>query len=89
MLEGISTLVLFFISMPLKYVFDSPASVRPVGMAHGLLFIAYVVMVLMVGFRDKWSWRTLFWSLLASFFPFGTFIADVKIFKPLSQDGAA
>lgn len=84
-LEGISTLVLFFISMPLKYFFDSPGSVRPVGMAHGILFIGYVGLVFLVALGSKWKKADLLWSLIASIFPFGTFVADHKIFKPLSK----
>ena len=36
-LEGVSFLVLLGIAMPLKYVFDLPASTQVVGMAHGIL----------------------------------------------------
>lgn len=40
--EGISYLLLLFIAMPLKYGFGIDMAVRVVGMAHGVLFIAYV-----------------------------------------------
>ena len=81
LLEGISTVVLFGISMPLKYMFDQPASVRPVGMAHGILFLAYCFWVLLVAYQMKWKKAEIFWSLVASLFPLGTFIADYQIFK--------
>ena len=42
LLEGISFLVLLGVAMPLKYVWDEPQAVRGVGMAHGVLFLAYV-----------------------------------------------
>lgn len=42
-LEGISFLLLLFIAMPLKYLFEMPEMVKQVGMAHGILFIAYVI----------------------------------------------
>lgn len=80
-LEGMSYLVILFITMPMKYLFDMPAPTRPVGMAHGVLFIVYVVLVLIVRSKYKWPLLTTFWALLASIIPFGTFVADAKIFK--------
>jgi integral membrane protein len=79
-LEGCSYL-LFGVTMPLKYGLDIPEPNYFIGMAHGFLFIAYVGIVIFVGIDRKWSLSTLFWSLLASIIPFGTFVADKKIFK--------
>jgi len=50
-------------------------------MAHGVLFIMYVALVILVQSKYKWSLKTTFWALLASIIPFGTFVADSKIFK--------
>ncbi len=80
-LEGISTIVLFGISMPLKYFFDRPESLRAVGMTHGILFIAYCVWVIIVAFQFKWKFSKTFWALAASLVPLGTFVADYKLFK--------
>lgn len=81
-LEGISYLVLLGIAMPLKYVFDKPEMVYSTGMAHGLLFVLYILFVLMVGIQLKWSYVQMFWALFASFIPIGTFIAEFKLFRP-------
>ena len=80
-LEGISYLVLLGVCMPLKYMYDMPEPTRPVGMAHGLLFVLYILWVIIVGIDKKWSFSTYFWSFIASLLPFGTFVADVKLFK--------
>lgn len=45
-IEGVSTLVLFFIAMPLKYGFDQPMAVTYVGWIHGVLFISFAVVTL-------------------------------------------
>ena len=84
LLEGISYLLLG-LTMPLKYMYDMPTPNKFVGMAHGFLFIAYVVMVYVVNQEEKWSVKTNFWAYFASLIPFGTFVADAKIFKP-TQD---
>jgi integral membrane protein len=55
MLEGISYLVLLCIAMPLKYYAGMPGAVRIVGMAHGVLFVAYGVLVAVLVLRRVWS----------------------------------
>jgi len=79
--EGISFLVILFVTMPLKYIWEMKEPNLVVGMAHVILFIAYCLLVLIVGYRFKWILLTIFWALLASIIPFGTFVADKKIFK--------
>ena len=81
LLEGISFLVILFITMPLKYFYDNAEPNKIVGMAHGVLFIAYVIVVIMAANEFKWSRNNLALALLASIIPFGTFWADVKIFR--------
>jgi len=86
LLEGISYLLLFGLGMPLKYWADIPGPNYVIGLAHGILFVAYLIWVLIVGRKYSWSFLTFFWSGLASLLPFGTFVADAKIFKPLSSN---
>ncbi|WP_210116243.1 DUF3817 domain-containing protein [Hymenobacter fodinae] len=80
-LEGISFLVLLGIAMPLKYMFEEPAAVRIVGMAHGVLFVLYVLLVLQASLTYSWSWRKVLLALIVSVVPFGTFWADKKLFR--------
>ena len=80
-LEGISYLS-FIITMPLKYGYDILLPNKIVGMIHGVLFIAYVFWVYWANTEVKWDGKTNFWAYLASLLPFGTFVADAKIFKP-------
>ena len=80
-LEGVSLLLLFGVAMPVKYVLGEPMAVEVVGMAHGILFILYIVLVLFVGFTNKWKFINIGLAMLASLLPFGTFYADKKLFK--------
>lgn len=79
-LEGCSYLLLGF-TMILKYKYAMPLPNYIVGMTHGLLFILYIYLVILVAIRLKWSLMTIFWAFLASIIPFGTFYADLKIFR--------
>lgn len=80
-LEGVSFLVLLGIAMPLKYMAGLPEAVRMVGMAHGVLFILYVVLLIQVAIEKGWSFKTSTLAFLASLIPFGTFYADAKLFR--------
>ena len=80
LLEGISYLLLA-LTMPLKYYYEMPMPNKIVGMTHGFLFIAYCIMVFVVNQEKKWRQLTNVWAYVASLLPFGTFVADAKIFK--------
>lgn len=77
--EGISLLVLLFIAMPLKYMLDMPLMVKYVGMAHGILFIVYILLALLLSSKFKWSFSKLALVCLASIIPFGTFYIEKKV----------
>lgn len=74
--EGVSFLVLLFIAMPLKYFADSPLAVRYVGMAHGVLFVAFIVWACLVKSETNKSFSWLAKSFIASIIPFGTFYME-------------
>lgn len=79
LVEGISFILLVFIAMPLKYMAGEPQYVRVIGMAHGILFIAYILALVLAARTQGWGlWRMgiLFLSTLV---PFGTFAADYWI----------
>ncbi|SHJ15074.1 integral membrane protein [Hymenobacter daecheongensis DSM 21074] len=80
-LEGVSFLVLLGIAMPLKYAAGLPEAVRVVGMAHGVLFVLYVLLVVQVSLELGWSWRKALLALVVSVVPFGTFWAEKKLFQ--------
>jgi integral membrane protein len=79
--EGISFLLILFVTMPLKYLFDQPLPNQIVGMAHGILFVAYCLYVLIAWREYKWSVGKTLLALIASVIPFGTFVADWKLFR--------
>lgn len=71
--EGISYLVLLLIAMPLKYIWNMPEPTRIVGMAHGVLFVAYMLILAYLFFTSKVNFKTSVIAVLLSFVPFGTF----------------
>ena len=79
-LEGCSFLLLG-LTMILKYKYLMPQPNYVVGMFHGVLFIAYVFLVLQVAFSKKWSLSITLLALAASLIPFGTFYIEKKYCK--------
>jgi integral membrane protein len=77
-LEGGSFLVLLFIAMPLKYWAGYPLAVRVIGLAHGLLFLAYAVSVLHAVTEDRFSVGTGIKAFIASLLPFGPFVFEAR-----------
>jgi integral membrane protein len=82
-LEGISYLLLFSNMLFIKHNLPDlyKAFLYPIGMTHGILFMAYIVLAIIVGSRLKWNNKTLFFVLLASLIPFGTFFIGNKYLK--------
>ncbi|QKG51415.1 DUF3817 domain-containing protein [Hymenobacter sp. BRD67] len=70
-LEGLSLLVLLGIAMPLKYLAGQPEAVRIVGMAHGIFFISYVLLLVQNTIEQGWSVGKAALGLVLSVLPFG------------------
>lgn len=81
-LEGFSWIALL-LTMVLKYGFEMPEPNKPVGLIHGFLFIAFMIMVAVVAKHRKWSFKVIVLSVIASFLPFGTFVADAKMYSKM------
>jgi len=77
-LEGISFLLILFITMPLKYYFENPMPNKIIGMAHGVLFLLYIVFSFVIKRELKWNLKTLAIVLLCAIIPFGTFWMDQR-----------
>ncbi len=77
-LEGISFLLLLGIAMPLKYVFNMPEMVQHVGMAHGILFIGYILGCLLLIKPMNWNRKQTFTVMGCSMIPFGPFYVERK-----------
>jgi len=84
-LEGTSFLLLLGIAMPLKYMLGIPEVVSYVGMAHGALFVAYILVLIITASKIKMPLWALPAGVLGSFLPFGPFIFDHVLKKRLRR----
>lgn len=80
-LEGISFLLILFVTMPLKYFYEMPIPNKVIGMIHGLLFVLYLLIATLVAIEEKWPRKVKWLAYLASALPFGTFMFESKYLK--------
>ena len=78
LLEGSSYLLLIFVAVPLKYLMGDELYVKLLGMPHGVLFIAYIILSFVMRKKMNWNTTSFIIILLASIIPFGTFYVDKK-----------
>ena len=79
--EGTSFLVLLLIAMPLKYLAGQPGAVMAVGMAHGALWILYLLAAAHAAYVHKWPASLLGLAVVASVLPFGPFVFEGHLRK--------
>ena len=82
--EGVSTLLLFGVAMPLKYLWDMPMAVRIVGMIHGALFSLLLIQLFRGVKRVPLAPKVAGLCMFAAIFPFGPFVAD-RWLKPARE----
>jgi integral membrane protein len=74
--EGISYILLLFVAMPFKYYADMPLGVKYVGWAHGILFIAYYALLIMLWQEKRFKFKTFLLLAMAALLPFAPFFVD-------------
>ncbi len=76
LIEGVTTLALFLVAMPLKYMFSHPHLVPPLGMLHGIAFVGYLAGMWVLLRNERFNLMEWGRTAAAAFFPFGTFLND-------------
>jgi integral membrane protein len=84
LVEGLSLIVLLFIAMPAKYQFGHDF-VGPVGMTHGLLWLAFVLVSLVVSHLQRWPVTGWLLALVCSVLPFGFLLLDRRLKREMVQ----
>jgi integral membrane protein len=72
---GTGLVILFFVGVPLKH-YGHPGVAKYVGIAHGFLYIVYLITVLELGLRYRLKPLRLLALASAGFVPFVSFIAE-------------
>lgn len=71
--EAVSTVILFFVAMPLKYLAGIPEAVRIAGSIHGFLVVLFVILLVMCWNEYKWPVSRVIKYFFASLIPIVSF----------------
>lgn len=82
---GVLLLVLVFVAMPLKYVGDDDRLVSVVGVLHGWLYMAYLVVAFLLAHRLRWPLGRTVLLLLAGTVPFMSFVAERAVLREVHR----
>ena len=80
-LEGISSILLFFVAVPMKYILNNKQFIRPFGMAHGVLFSIFIIITFIFAIIYKWNFKKIIIVFVCAIIPCGTFYVDAKYLK--------
>lgn len=88
-LEGVSYLALLTFAMPIKYMAGDPGPVQVVGMAHGVLFILFLLSLAETWYHHRWSKKFLALCFGCSLVPFAPFWLETVLKKKEAQAALA
>jgi integral membrane protein len=80
-LEAASFILLLGVAMPLKYLMGMPEAVKFLGMAHGLLFILYLMVLMHTAEKQSLPLWAMPLGTLAAVLPFGPLVFDYALKK--------
>ncbi|MBD1430851.1 MULTISPECIES: DUF3817 domain-containing protein [Sphingobacterium] len=81
--EAISTIVLFFIAMPLKYFAGIPEAVRVAGSIHGFLVVIFVILLIMCWQTFNWKFSRVVKYFVLSLIPIISFWVERDVKKDI------
>ena len=86
-LAGIMSLLLWFIDLPVVYLFDNAdwkAAVAWIPFVHGWIYLAYVLTALQFSVKAHWPIKKILWLLLAGTLPIASLIAERRVVRRYS-----
>lgn len=72
-------LLILTVGMVAKYAFDEPLIVEVVGPIHGFLYVIYLITVVDLAFKAKFSVMRTLLVMLAGTVPFLSFVAEHQV----------
>jgi integral membrane protein len=84
---GVMSILLWFVDLPVVYIFDNPdwkAAVTWIPFVHGWVYAAYVLVAIQFSVKAKWSLRKIVWLILAGTLPFASIAAERRVVRQYS-----
>ncbi len=84
---GVMLVTLVLVAMPLKYFGDDDRLVHVVGVAHGYLYMVYLVTVFVLYYQLRWRPLRAVLLALAGTVPFASFFAERSVTREVASRG--
>ena len=84
---GVMSLLLWFVDLPVVYLFDNPdwkAAVAWVPFVHGWVYAAYVLVAIQFSVKAHWPLKKVIWLILAGTLPFASIAAERRVVRQYS-----
>ena len=86
-IAGVMSLLLWFVDLPVVYIFDNPdwkAAVAWIPFVHGWVYAAYVLVAIQFSVKAKWPMKKIIWLILAGTLPFASIAAERRVVRQYS-----
>ena len=86
-IAGVMSLLLWFVDLPVAYLFNNPewkAAVAWIPFVHGWVYFAYVIVALQFSVKAKWPIRKILGLLLSGTLPVASLIAERRVVRRYS-----
>ena len=87
LVAGAMSLLLWFVDLPVVYLFNNPdwkAAVAWIPFVHGWIYLAYVLVALQFSVKANWPIKKIVWLLLAGTLPFASIAAERRVVRQYS-----
>jgi integral membrane protein len=84
---GVMSILLWFVDIPVMYLFDNPdwkAAVAWIPFVHGWIYAAYVLVAIQFSVKAQWPLRKVIWLVLAGTLPFASIAAERRVVRQYS-----
>jgi integral membrane protein len=83
-IAGLMSLLLWFVYMPIKYLFDAPdlhSSIIWIPMVHGYLYPIYILTAIQFATKARWPIMKMLGLILAGTLPVASLLAERRIVR--------
>ncbi len=87
LVAGVMSLLLWFVDLPVVYLFDNPEwkeAVAWIPFVHGRIYAAYVLVAIQFAVKARWSMKKMIWLILAGTLPIASFAAERRVVRQYS-----
>ena len=83
-IAGLMSLLLWFVYMPIKYIFDAPdlhSSIIWIPMVHGYLYPIYILTAIQFATKARWPIMKMLGLILAGTLPVASLLAERRVVR--------